>query len=221
MRVKQAGRNYDPNQLSVWTKAAIVDRAKQRGVLGVPGDLSRGRRGSSGTMVAVPSCGVPARQLAVLASLPDIWPDSFRWTYDGRYKDKTFANEIEKALEKEFPDGAGDVEGSAGRSFNTSLTAGSAKLESVARITRGGHLVDGDGNVTRVYKVSAILRPSNLFRAQLAVVFGYTVGARLRALSPNRTWRIRLYMLQREAHTALYARETNYNRGHNRYGSAR
>ena len=70
-----------------------------------------------------------------------------------RYKDKTFANEIEKALEKEFPDGAGDVEGSAGRSFNTSLTAGSAKLESVARITRGGHLVDGDGNVTRVYKV--------------------------------------------------------------------
>jgi hypothetical protein len=25
-----------------------------------------------------------------------------------RYKDKTFANEIEKALEKEFPDGAGE-----------------------------------------------------------------------------------------------------------------
>jgi hypothetical protein len=34
------------------------------------------------------------------------------------------------------------VEGSAGRSFNTSLTAGSAALETVARVTRGGHRLD-------------------------------------------------------------------------------
>lgn len=102
------------------------------------------------------------------------------------------------------------MEGSAGRSFNTSLTAGSAKLESVARITRGGHLVDGDGNVTRVYKVSAILCPKNPFQGQVAVLSGYTVGARLESLQ------------QKPGDFACtlktsYARETNNRCGNNEY----
>mmetsp|Transcript_32180 Transcript_32180/g.61920 ORF Transcript_32180/g.61920 Transcript_32180/m.61920 type:complete len:722 (-) Transcript_32180:449-2614(-) len=52
-----------------------------------------------------------------------------------RYKDNTLANQIEKALEKEFPDDSADIEGSAGRSYNDTVKDKKGVLETVARVT--------------------------------------------------------------------------------------